>query len=87
VGEIKVLSKFLIFSRVGPEIPGEEVSGDWKELDAISARDRDHALRLFAAKLPASQQTAGTFVAVSEHAWNPSTVKVTSIPKVEISAA
>jgi hypothetical protein len=61
----------------------------WKPAGFEQARDRDHALRTrFAASQDSNKKdTAGTFVAVSEAAWQPRTVKVTSTPKVEISAA
>lgn len=81
----KSLTKFLILEKVegARGEPDDDLSPVFRQVVIQNARDRDHALRLFGER----ESMNGTFVAVSEAAWQPRTVKVTSTPKVEISAA
>ena len=86
----KTTAKFMILRR-SPIGQTEGVA--WVETDQVEARDREHALRLFAAgnlkESPDSPTSgfSGVFVAVSEAAWQPRGLSVTTTPKVEITPA
>lgn len=86
----KTLTTFHIFeATILVKIPDGE-SDAWVHRGHVQARDRDHALRVFATvnvNPDGHPYLDGTFVAVSESAWQPRKLVVKSEPKVEITPA
>jgi len=82
----KTTAKFLILRGTEAE-DGPAVYTVWTRAGQVEARDRDHALRVFATTPATSDPVQGVYVAVSESAWQPRSLSVTTTPKVEITPA
>jgi hypothetical protein len=90
MGSEKTLTTFHVFKMSDIVYPDSgETRAVWVPSGDVQARDRDHALRVYAMQAADtdSDPVNGTFVAVSEVAWQPRKMSVKSEPKIEITPA